>query len=70
MADLEKLQKGLSEEEVISNRIKYGKNTFDKTGGKNVLHILKDIFNIYGITDKCKASIITKYNNDFYFSTS
>lgn len=44
MADLERLQKGLTEEEVISNRIKYGKNTFDKTGDKNVLHILKDIF--------------------------
>ena len=44
MADLEDPEKGLTDEEVALSRAKFGSNTLDNTGSKNVLHILKDIF--------------------------
>lgn len=44
MAEREDLQNGLTDEEVSISRTEFGSNTLDRTGSKNFLHILKDIF--------------------------
>jgi Ca2+-transporting ATPase len=44
MAISEELQKGLTDEEVTVSRAKYGTNTLDRTGSKNIFHILAGVF--------------------------
>lgn len=44
MAEREDLHNGLTDEEVSISRSEFGANTLDRTGSKDFLHILKDIF--------------------------
>lgn len=44
MSVREKIQKGLTDEEVRSSREKFGANKLDRTGSRNIFHILAGIF--------------------------